>query len=232
MSRRGLREARRYLLSGMALELALALARRRPRGRVLAAVTAATLFFFRDPERRLSANEDEVYAPADGTVVGVDRVRDPWIPGEEATRVSTFLSLHNVHVTRSPVAGTVMAEESIAGPFRPAFLPGAEENSRRRLAIEGSAGPVVLVQAAGLVARRIASWVAVGERLAAGQRLGLIHLGSRTDVLLPDGRADTLVWPGQRVRAGETPIARYRRPADTVLERGVHASSRGAEATP
>ena len=209
MSARALREARRYLVGALLVELGLALAGLRSRGRVLAASTTAILLFFRDPNREPAADLETVYAPADGTVVRVDRVRDPWIPGRESVRLSTFLSLHNVHVTRSPVAGAVVGEEDVDGGLRPAFLRRAEANRRRRLVIEGGAGPVVVVQVAGLVARRIASWVSVGDSLAAGQRLGLIHFGSRTDVLLPVGSAEVLVRSGQRVRAGVTPIARY-----------------------
>jgi len=210
MTHRALREARRYLLGALLLELALNVVGVRSRGRALAVGVAATLLLFRDPDRPLDPTAGEVYAAADGTVVRVDRVQDAWISGREALRVSTFLSLHNVHVTRSPVAGVVTAEEDVSGPFRPAFVPGAEENSRRRLAIDGPAGRVVVVQAAGLVARRIAAWVGVGDELVAGQPLGLIHLGSRTDVLLPEGAAEACVQRGQRVRAGQTPIARYR----------------------
>jgi len=195
---------------GVVLEFAVGLVGLRSRGRVLAATTAATLFLFRDPARTLEPAESEVYAAADGTVVGVDHVPDAWIPGGAALRVSTFLSLHNVHVIRSPVRGVVASAEDVSGPFRPAFLRGAEENSRRRLAIDGPAGRVVVVQAAGLVARRIAAWASVADELAAGDRLGLIHLGSRTDVLLPAGVADACVRRGERVRAGKTPIARYR----------------------
>src|SRR5829696_2530265 len=210
MSRRALREARRYLLGGLLLELALGLLGLRSRGLALVASTAATLFLFRDPAREIDPDEAEVYAAADGTIVRVDRVDDPWIHPGAALRVSTFLSLHNVHVTRSPVRGAVTATEDLTGPFRPAFLPRAEESARRRLAIDGPRGRVVVVQAAGLVARRISLWAAVADELAAGQRLGLIHLGSRTDVLLPEDAADACVVPGERVRAGQTPIARYR----------------------
>ena len=78
------------------------------------------------------------------------------------------------------------------------------------MAIDGQRGRVVVVQVAGLVARKISSWVSLGEDLAPGQRLGLIHFGSRTDVLLPAGSADVLVSAGDRVRAGQSPLARYR----------------------
>ena len=210
MTWRALREAPRYLAGVACLELALAVAGVRSRGRLLAGSAAALLLFFRDPERGLEPERDLAYAPADGTVVKVDEVRDPWVPGEDATRITTFLSLHNVHVTRSPVAGRISGEEDVNGGYRPAFLPRAEANRRRRLAIDGQRGRVVVVQVAGLVARKITSWVSLGDDLAPGQRLGLVHFGSRADVLLPAGSADVLVSAGDRVRAGQSPLARYR----------------------
>jgi phosphatidylserine decarboxylase len=210
MSWRALRQAPRYLAGVACLELALAAAGVRSRGRLLAGSAGALLLFFRDPKRYLEPEADVAYAPADGTVVKVDEVRDPWVPGEEATRISTFLSLHNVHVTRSPVGGRIAGEQEMDGGYRPAFLARAEANRRRRLAIDGRSGRIVVVQVAGLVARKITSWVSVGDDLAPGERLGLIHFGSRTDVLLPAGSADVLVSPGNRVRAGQSPLARYR----------------------
>ncbi len=210
MTWRALRQARRYLPGALSLELVLALIGLRPRGRALLAGATVLLLFFRDPERSLEPDHDIAYAPADGTVVKVDHVRDPWVPGEVATRITTFLSLHNVHVTRSPVAGRIAGEEDIKGGYRPAFLPRAEANRRRRLAIDGHRGRVVVVQVAGLVARKITSWVSLGDDLAPGQRLGLVHFGSRADVLLPAGSAEVLVSAGDRVRAGQSPLARYR----------------------
>lgn len=210
MSWRALRHAPRYLAGIAGFELALAAAGVRSRGRLLVGAGAVLLLFFRDPGRDLEPEDGVVYAPADGTLVKVDHVRDPWVPGEEATRITTFLSLHNVHVTRSPVAGKITEEQDIKGGYRPAFLPRAEANRRRRMAIDGQRGRVVVVQVAGLVARKISSWVSLGEDLAPGQRLGLIHFGSRTDVLLPAGSADVLVSAGDRVRAGQSPLARYR----------------------
>jgi phosphatidylserine decarboxylase len=153
-----------------------------------------------------------VYAPADGFITDVEEAHEAWIPGGEALRISTFLSIHNVHVNRSPVEGSITKMEEVAGRFVPAFLGGAkEENHQNRIAIDGPRGRAVVVQIAGMVARRISRWVETGDSVAAGQRIGLIHFGSRTDVLLPAGSADPLVSTGDRVRAGETPLARYRK---------------------
>ncbi|MDP8943783.1 MAG: phosphatidylserine decarboxylase [Actinomycetota bacterium] len=214
MSWRCLREARRYLLLALGAELAVLAAGGRRFGRLLGGTALASLLFFRDPERRAPERTDLVYATADGVVVGVDRAPEPWLEGVEAVRVSTFLSIHNVHVTRSPVTGSVVRDEDLPGGFAPALFRRAESNRRKRLAIDGRRGRVVVVQVAGLLARRITSWVGVGSPVAAGDRLALIHLGSRTEVLLPAHDAEVLVKVGARVRAGVTPVARYRAEAN------------------
>ena len=210
MTWRGLREARRYLVGVVVLEAVLLAAGFRAAARALLAAAAPALVCFRDPERRLDPEEGVVYAVADGVVTGVDPVVEPWIEGGQSTRVSTFLALYDVHVTRSPVAGRLALEEELPGGFRPAFQRNAEENRRRRLAIDGPRGRVVVTQVAGMVARRVAPWVRLGQELTAGQRLAMIHFGSRVDVVLPAGSADVCVRVGERVRAGTSPLARYR----------------------
>lgn len=209
MSWRALREARRYVAMAAALDLALFAVRRRGAGRLLLGAACVLSLFFRDPERRVADDEGLVFAPADGVVTAVERAGDPWMEDEEALRITTFLSLHNVHVTRSPVSGRIVDEEAVAGGYSPAFSKRAGENHRKRIAIETARGRVVLVQVAGLVARRISSWVGAGDTVAAGQRVALIHFGSRADVLLPAARVEPVVRPGARVRAGETALARY-----------------------
>jgi phosphatidylserine decarboxylase len=208
MSRRTFREARRYLLAALALEVLLA-PFARLRGRLLASAAVACLVFFRDPPRILRPEPGLLYAPADGVVVGIDEVQEPWLAGGDALRIAIFLAVYDVHVTRSPVTGTIAREEWLPGGFWPAFLRRAESNRRQRLAIDRNGRRVVLVQAAGLLARRISSWVSRGEHVTAGQRLALIHLGSRADVLVPAAEARPLVAVGERVRAGLTPVARY-----------------------
>jgi phosphatidylserine decarboxylase len=206
VSWRALREARRYVAWAAAGDLVMALAGRRA-GWVSATTALASLLFFRDPERELEPQDDTVYASADGVIVGVDETTDPWMD-DPALRVSTFLSIHNVHVIRSPATGRIAADEEIAGGYAPAFLGRSGQNLRKRTAIDGSSGRVVVVQIAGMLARKITSWTGLGAGVTAGQRVGLIHLGSRTEVLLPRERFESLVRPGQRVRAGVTPIAR------------------------
>lgn len=208
MSLRSLREARRYLLAAAATEATLA-PLRVLKGRLLLVVSLACLVFFRDPARPLALEPDILYAPADGTVTGVETVSDHWLPGGEALRISTFLALYDVHVNRSPVTGRITAAQETPGAFAPAFLERAHGNHSKRLAIEDGSRRVILVQFAGMLARRISSWVWLGDRVDAGQRIALIHLGSRADVLVPAAEAHPLVCVGQRVRAGVTPIAHY-----------------------
>lgn len=207
MSRRTFREARRYLLAALALEAALA-PLRALKGRLLLGVGVACMVFFRDPARTVEREPDTVYAPADGVVVAVEEdAGDDWVG--RALRISTFLAIYDVHVNRSPAAGRISAAEETPGGFAPAFLGRATENHRKRLAIDDGERRVVLVQYAGMLARRISSWAWLGDRVEAGQRIALIHLGSRADVLVPAGAATPLVEKGERVRAGITPIARY-----------------------
>ncbi len=215
MTWRALREARRYVLAALLAELVLA-PLRLLRGRLLAGVALGCLAFFRDPERSLAPEPDTLYAPADGVVVAVDTVPEPWLDDAEALRVSTFLALYDVHVNRSPAGGRIARAEEVAGGFAPAFLRRATENHRKRLAIDDGGRRVVLVQVAGLLARRISSWAWTGDRVAAGQRLALIHFGSRAEVLVPAGQASALVAAGQRVRAGVTPIARWHQEASAA----------------
>jgi phosphatidylserine decarboxylase len=212
MTWRSLREARRYVVAAFAAELALR-PFARARGRLVAATSLACLLFFRDPPRALDPDPDQVYASADGLVVGVETVRDEWLGDQDALRISTFLSIHDVHVNRSPAPGRIAEVEEVSGGYAPAFLKRAKANHRKRLAIDDGARRVVVVQVAGMVARRISSWVWLGDRVAAGDRIALIHFGSRAEVLLPASDAEPLVRQGQRVRAGVTPLARYLEPA-------------------
>jgi phosphatidylserine decarboxylase len=211
ITERSWQTAHRYVLPPLVASAALLLAGRRRSGLLALGAAGATLAFFRDPERPLEPEPDVVYAAADGFVTEVEEAHEPWILSGEAMRISTFLSIHNVHVNRSPVRGSIVKMEELPGRFVPAFLGGAkDENHQNRVAIDGPKGRAVVVQIAGMVARKISRWIEIGESVKTGQRIGLIHFGSRTDVLLPAGSVEPLVRPGDRVRAGQTPIARYK----------------------
>ncbi len=174
------------------------------------ALAAGCAAFFRDPLRPLEADLDTLYAAADGAVIGVDRVEQPWFLDRPALRISIFLSLLDVHVNRSPAAGTIEAVREIDGGFAPAMDFGRSHSNRRReIGMLTARGPIVVVQVAGLLARRVVGWVGEGDRVVAGQKLGMITFGSRTDLLVPAGRAAALLGHGARVRAAETPVARW-----------------------
>lgn len=123
--------ARPYVLAPLSLGVALLLAGRRRSGLAGLGAAGASLLFFRDPERPLKPESDVVYAPADGFVTDVEEAHEDWIPGGEALRISTFLSIHNVHVNRSPVEGSVTKMEEVAGRFVPAFLGAPKRRTIR-----------------------------------------------------------------------------------------------------
>jgi phosphatidylserine decarboxylase len=154
--------------------------------------------FLRDPER--SPGEGIVSA-ADGRVRAVERVGTTW-------RISVFMNVTNVHVNRFPLSGRVIAIDGSGRGFRPAYRPEAEHNVQRRYELMTGLGPVQVVQITGVVARRLVSFVEVGALRNKGDRLGMIVLGSRVDVLLPAQRTVPVVKVGDRVRAGSSPIAR------------------------
>jgi phosphatidylserine decarboxylase len=167
----------------------------------LAAGFAVWLFFaafLRDPERTIG---DGIVSAADGRVRAVERVGDSW-------RISVFMNVTNVHVNRFPVGGRVIGIEGSGAGFRAAYRPDAEGNVQRRYRILTSLGVVEVVQITGVVARRLVSFVEVGSLGNRGDRLGMIVLGSRVDVLLPAHRATPVVAVGDRVSAGSSTIAR------------------------
>ncbi|MBI3969890.1 MAG: phosphatidylserine decarboxylase [Chloroflexi bacterium] len=194
-----------------------ALAKNRSLGLSLFALAAWSAWFFRDPPRQCPGEPGTLYAAADGVITAIDEVEWDWFVHGRALRIVTFLSAFDVHVNRSPAAGRLVAYRRDSGGFAPAFLVGgSERNARQLLGIEEGWGPgseanrIVVAQIVGLLARRIVSWRLPGDTLAAGQKLGMIRFGSRTDVLIPAGLAEPLVTKGTRVRAGLTPIARYK----------------------
>jgi len=165
-------------------------------------VALACLGFFRDPERTAPTGVGLLLAPADGRVMRIDEVEDPWVG--EAVRASIFLSPLDVHVNRSPVAGLVESVEHARGRFMAAYKDEASElNERCTIALQGEGARVSVKQIAGVLARRIVCRVERGDKLAAGERFGLIRFGSRTDLVVPRS-AEMRVKVGDRVRGGET----------------------------
>ncbi len=171
--------------------------------------TAFTLYFFRDPERKIPEGDCLIVSPADGKIVGIDSVEHvPFLDGP-AKRVSIFLSIFDVHINRSPIKGKIAYRHYTPGEFLAAFEPKASiNNEQNAVGIEDPDGYRVLVkQIAGLIARRILCWKNPGELVAAGERFGLIRFGSRTEIYLPL-TAQIEVRLGQRVQGGASVIAR------------------------
>lgn len=165
--------------------------------------------FFRDPPRAIPAAPGLVVGPADGRVIGVGEVDDPYLK-RRAKRISVFMNVFNVHANRMPVAGRVMEAWYHKGGFLNAALDKASEaNERNALWIRTDEGrDVVVVQVAGLIARRILCYVRPNERVERGQRYGFIRFGSRVDVYLPT-EAHTRATLGDRVKGGSDILARF-----------------------
>jgi phosphatidylserine decarboxylase len=190
---------------------------------LLVGLTIWVAAFFRDPIRVTPRDPKLVVAPADGLVTMISKVAPPpemaGIDGLGAgtfTRVSIFMSVFDVHINRSPISGRIRKIAYVPGKFLNADLDKAsEDNERQHFLVESSDGVrIAFTQIAGLVARRILSFVRTGDTVEAGQRIGLIRFGSRVDVFLPEGTAPKVML-GQRAIAGETIIAELG--ADTAL---------------
>ncbi|MCW5963168.1 MAG: phosphatidylserine decarboxylase [Bryobacterales bacterium] len=185
-------------------------------------IAAFFLFFFRDPERVIP-DGDVIVSPADGAVSLIREV------SESQTRISIFLSVFDVHVNRSPVAGVITAIDYSKGKFQNAIRPEAsDENERNRVEVKADSGATIIFsQIAGLLARRIVFNPKVGDRVEKGQRVGMIKFGSRTDVILgPEWQI--LAKPGDQVLGGTTVLAR-RKAAGLVRDGSGAASGRPRE---
>src|SRR6201984_1122067 len=184
-----------------------------PLGWIGTGLTIWCALFFRDPVRVTPVRDGLVVAPADGRVSMVTDVMPPAELGlgdKPLPRISIFMSVFNCHVNRSPVVGRIERIAYRPGKFVNAELDKAsEDNERNSLVISTPQGRIGVIQIAGLVARRIVSFVREGQTLAAGERFGLIRFGSRLDVYLPEGTRP-LVSEGQTAVGGETVLADFR----------------------
>ena len=189
----------------------------------MAGVTIWVAAFFRDPIRATPRGAGLVIAPADGLITMIVTVPPPReLAGEDGlgdlpmTRISIFMSVFDVHINRTAIAGTIRRVVYISGKFLSADLDKAsEENERQHILVEGTDGTRIgFTQIAGLVARRIVPFVKTGDIVGPGQRIGLIRFGSRVDVYLPAGTGHRVAL-GQRTIAGETVLARIDEPDRT-----------------
>jgi phosphatidylserine decarboxylase len=167
-------------------------------------IGAFCLWFFRDPEREIPTTPGAVVSPGDGKVTDIGPVA---VDGNRRTRISIFLSVFNVHVNRSPIGGVIREVHYQRGKFLNAMAAhSAVENEQNIVTVEGDAGTVMFKQIAGLIARRIVFNLNVGDRLACGQRVGLIKFGSRVDVIF-DAGAQIQVKVGDHVKGGSSVLA-------------------------
>lgn len=187
-------------LVGLAVAAVAACALRSGKGLALCGLVLVLLLtFFRGWRGLVPPSPDAIMCPCDGKVLGVVEHRELGY-----TQVAVFLNVHNIHVQYMPMDGVVKSIQHKAGEFHPAYLfEKSSLNERTETVLETRIGDVTIVQLAGLVARRILPLTAVGQRVAKGDPLGLIKLGSRVDIWLPSANVEVRVSRGQRVRIGD-----------------------------
>ena len=163
-------------------------------------------YFFRDPERQIPSDPHAVVSPADGHVVAI---LDEMLDSKMGHRVSIFLSIWDVHIQRAPAAGRIADVVYRPGRFYAAFRAAASrENEQNIIYIDTPQGQLVFKQIAGAIARRVICWKQPGEKVALGERVGLIRFGSRVDLWLP-ADAQIVTQRGQKVKGGESILARW-----------------------
>jgi phosphatidylserine decarboxylase len=163
--------------------------------------------FFRDPDRATVSDRSAVLAPADGRVMFAGVAPTDDAPAGAGRQVTIFLSLFDVHINRTPVAGRVTRVDYVPGSFLPAYQPDARRNEHSEIWIDHDGQTIVTRQVVGVLARRVVCRVRSGDELSPGARIGLMKFGSRMDVFVPRS-AELTVTTGDTVRGGETVIAR------------------------
>jgi phosphatidylserine decarboxylase len=173
-------------------------------GLLTAVSVSFTIFFFRDPVRVSPAGERLVISPADGTIIDISLRNEEEYVRDECIRISIFMSLWNVHVNRIPVSGVVEYMNYRRGTFKPAFREiSSERNEMQSVGIDTGTHRILTRQIAGILARRIRTYLHKGEEVRAGEKLGLIAFGSRVDIFLPrESRID--VKRGEHMKGGES----------------------------
>lgn len=167
-------------------------------------------FFFRNPKRLIPEDLNLIVSPADGKVMGVVEVDNDDFVNEPCNKVIIFLSVFDVHINRSPIAGEIKYQRYTCGRFIPAYKDSVGfENERHTIGIENDNFRVSVTQIAGILARRIISWVTLDDVLQKGERYGLIKFGSCTELVMPK-HVEIFVKKGDKVVGGETIIGRIR----------------------
>ena len=205
------REAWPFVAPFPLIAAALAATGRHKSAAAALAAGGAVLLFFRDPERGFDGDPDIAVAAADGVVTAVDKLEDPAVGPGTFHRVVTFLSAFDVHVQKTPTDGVVVASSLTRGAKRPAFEPDVDKVNEAHLSViqRPDGDRVGVRQIAGLIARRVVCYLSPGQSIRRGHPMGLIKFGSRVDLLVPESW-EVLVSKGDRMRNGETPVARRR----------------------
>jgi phosphatidylserine decarboxylase len=165
-------------------------------------------YFFRNPERTSDQDDSLLVSPADGTVMEIIPLdHDDFVTGP-CNKIVIFMSVFDVHVNRSPMTGKVMVQQYICGRFKPAYKDSVGfVNERHMIGIANDKVRISVIQVAGILARRIVSWVTLDDELEKGERYGMIKFGSCLEIVVPQN-VEVMVEPGQKTRAGETVIGR------------------------
>lgn len=168
-------------------------------------------YFFRCPKREIPDGEEILVSPADGTVMAVeDGVDEDLFLGQKCHKITIFLSVFNVHTNRAPMAGKISLMSYTQGRFRPAYTDGVGyENERGAIGITGKDRSVLVVQIAGILARRVVLWKELGQEIRKGELYGMIKFGSCTELYIP-GDADIFVKKGDKVCGGVTIVGRLK----------------------
>lgn len=167
-----------------------------------------TLYFFRNPPRPIDFDDKNILSPADGKVMKISTAVEEKFLNCEGTKITIFLSVFDVHVNRSPIAGEIKHQEYCCGRFRPAYKDSVGwENERHTIGVENAGLRILVTQIAGVLARRIVSWAPLGSLLGQGQLYGMIKFGSCTEIVMPKDVV-VQVKKGDRVKGGVTVLGR------------------------
>ena len=165
-------------------------------------------YFFRSPARTIAENEHHILSPADGTVTEISSVGVDDFVGEPCNKIVIFMSVFNVHVNRSPINGEIKLQKYYCGRFRPAYKDEVGfENEHHLIGIDRGDLRITVKQIAGILARRIVSWVTLDDHMKQGDIYGMIRFGSCLEIVLPE-RAQILVREGEKVQGGKTVLGR------------------------
>ncbi len=171
-------------------------------------LTIFVTYFFRNPKRIMANDPTLILSPADGKIISIEEIHEDQFLNSSAIKITIFLSIFDVHVNRSPVEGKITFQEYTCGRFKPAYKKSAPfQNERHTIGLETGTIKILVTQIAGIIARRIISWVALGDQIQQGQQYGMIKFGSCTEIIVP-ANIDILVIAGEHVKGGKTIIGK------------------------